>query len=466
MSQTIRQTGGPWLIALLLAGAAQAQTFHYLYHLGDAPNDLTSVIQTSNSQYLATANFKGGASLMRLNANGDINLTRLYQEAAADPLRAAMVRQHGDYFAWTGDHRTSGGQAHDPVFVIVKFNLDFHKAFRIDFGAPADARALEIGPGPGGDLFVGGVVRPDSGQADPWIARFSPNGTLKWAKVFDCSQACDLRSLLPTSDGGVIGVGQATVDIHGFSTKPRMFAFKVKPTGDPEWAYAYHVDKVLLSNSQQWLADLSASGPTISVAGNVTDLCSNSLSPCATRPPSILTAKLDPLSGSLGSALAIFPPDGRPVLATTITRDQAHVTIGGTMRNLQGGGDEAFLLKGIPEDNILQGKLYGDGTGPAHSGIVDLARAANTNPQGPVFVTWQRKGALQRPAVVRTNALLSAGTPFQHCERPVTLKEARIKVSKQPLKIPPKDGKVKEIKLLVPEIHPTRSPCASVAAPG
>ena len=459
MSPKLRRTGGPWLAALLLAGAAHAQTFHYLYALGDSPNQLTSVIQTSDGKYLATENFAEGASLVRLKANGDLDWTRRYG-ATTLPLDAVMVRQHGDLFAWTGHSRPVGGQPHDPLLVVVKFNGDFMWARKIDFGVPAEARALEISPQ--GDFWVGGVVWPNSSQTKPWVARFDPAGNVKFARVFDCSRSCDLRSILLTGDGGAIGVGQTFFKWIWFFSQPRMFAFKVDDTGKPGWAFSYNVDNVS-SGSQQGLVDLARSGSTLYVAGNVTDLCPNFVR-CAPRPPAILTAKLDELTGTLSSAWAIFPQDGRPAVASTIAGAPDHIVIGGKVQDLKAGGDEAFLFNAIPDDNLFQGMLYGDDSGPASSAIVDVAWSANFAPAGAVFVTQQTYKTLQRPAIVRTDALLSAGPMFKQCEHPVYLGAAQIRIKKTALQIPPKDSPVTKLDLPATPIDPMRQPCIPAQA--
>ncbi|HEX4965715.1 MAG TPA: hypothetical protein VF173_33195 [Thermoanaerobaculia bacterium] len=452
MSPKLRRVGGPWLAALLLTGSAQAQTFNYLYFLGDSPNQLTSVIQTSDGKYLATENFKDGASLVRLKANGDLEWARRYGVPTL-PLDAVMVRQHGDLFAWTGQSR--GGQPHDPVLVAVKFNGDVQWARQINFGVPAEARALEISPQ--GDFWAGGVVWPNSGQTKPWMARFDPTGSLKWAKVFDCPKVCDLRSILLTSDGGAIGVGQEMFKFLWFSIKPRMFAFNVDDTGKPGWAFSYEVPNVY-SGSWQGLVDLTRSGSTLYVAGNVTNLCGNPAQ-CSPHPPAILTAKLDELTGTLSSAWAVFPQDGRPAVASTIAGAPDHIAIGGLVQNLQAGGDEAFLFNAIPDDDLFEGMLYGDGSDPASSGIIDVAWSTQFAPVGAVFVMWQNDGALQRPAVVRTDFLLSAGAAFKHCERPVYLGAAQIGITKTALQLAPKDSPVTKLDLPAVSIDPIRQLC-------
>ena len=461
MSQSLRRVAGLLLVAVLLASTAPAQTFNKLYFKGTLPNELTSVIRTSDGGYLATANFPEGAALVKLQASGNLQWSRHYG-APTLSLRAVMVRQEGHLFAWTGYE--VGAVQTTPLLAVTDLNGHMQWARRIALDMNAEPKVLEIDP-IGKGFWVGGTGWPGPGQVVPWIARFGPKGNALWVRSFHFAQPCQLNSLVPTGDGGAIGVGQVMVDIQG-SLKQRMFAFKVDSAGQFAWAFRYDGQKVDLSVSQQWLVDISRSGSVLYVAGVITGLCSDPLSsPCVPRPRSILAATIDEVSGDLKKVWAIYDKDGRSLWAYTVAGAPDRMAIGGRV-DVDPADSEALLLSVVLEDHhvsLLQGKLYGDGAGPFTSQVEDVAWAGGfaPNDQGFVLVTRQRHN-LWRPAIIRTDQSLSADPTHQTCEYRVLLNPASVSTTPSKLKPHLKDHQLSRLKIPESPTEPAIMPCTQL----
>lgn len=480
MSRTFQRAGGALLATLALAGAAQAQTFHNLYFAGNQPNNLTSVIRTLDDGYIATDNLQAGASLVKLKIDGDIEWVWRYGHPTA-PLHAEQVRQNHETknFVWTGQH-FKNGQPIEPFLVSVDPSGQAVKwARKILFTYPAQVNDLEIGKSYK-NYWIGGTAEPGAQDEAPWMARYQEeilNGSLhvslKWARRFQFPESAQLLSLIPTADGGAIGVGQM-MEAFGAAApvyRPRMLAFKVTDSGAVAWAWRYSIPSVETATSEQWLSDLSFSGQNLFVTGTVTKLCSAAPpAACAPRPSTIFAAHLDPMTGDLTRRHALFPKDGNPVRANTIAGAISHVGIGGWLR--KDGGEQALLLKARITDNgvsLLEGMLYGDGSGPYQSAVEDVARTGTTtNEPGFVFVTRQALAPIQiqRPAIVRTDENLSAQQGFHCCESPVALDSIRVQIERKGLEHEPREADDIDFDLRAEEPPLESGPCTELPTPG
>ena len=450
MFRTLGRAEGLFLGALLLAGAAPGQIFHKVYYKGDKPNELTSVYPAKSGGYIATANFSDGAALLKLQANGDVQWTRHYDGPSL--LQVVQVRSHSPYNPLIGNESAATRTipfiaATDPT----DGSLKWKSALRIGPGMNAKARAL----GTDADSYwVGGTGRPDSGGADPWIARIQSSGNVLWARSFHFGHPCELNSLI-TGDDGTVGVGQVLVDVNG-TPRQRMFAFKVDTLGNLKWAFRYDAVEIDPAVSQQWLADITTSGSRLHVAGVATGLCTPLISPCVQRPRSILVATIDLASGSLQKVWAIREHNGRSLWAYTIASSSDRLAVGGRVDNA--AESEALLLSGMFGDHqvsLLQGKLYGDGAGPFSSQVEDLARAAGSAPEGWVLAMTEHSSF--RPAIVRTDQNLSTDQP---CQYGISL--AVEPVSTQPIHLAGThtDYKTSEVKILDSPIQPSQKSCS------
>ena len=77
----------------------------------------------------------------------------------------------------------------------------------------------------------GGCIVAGSNESDHLIEKVNRNGEVEWKKNFDW----DVRSVMPTQDGGYIAVGNMTVD----KEKEWITALKINSNGDTQWQKAY-----------------------------------------------------------------------------------------------------------------------------------------------------------------------------------------------------------------------------------
>ena len=455
MSSTLGKTAALLLGAVLLAGAAPAQMFHNLYYDGDLPNELTSVHLSHDGGFIASANFPDGAALVKLQAGGDVQWTRHYE--GPGPLQTVQYHLHNPYAVWIGNEWA------DPVTIPVVVATDMNGATqwarRIELGMNAEARAVDTDDH---TYWVGGTGWPGGGRAVPWIARIHTSGNAFWVRSFPFAHPCQLNSLTASDDGGAVGVGQILVDDQG-TPRQRMFAFKVDSAGDLEWAIHYEAHKVDPSFSQQWLADVTYAGTSLQVTGVITGLCDDPLSPnCVPRPRSILVGMIDQDTGTLQQLWTIYDQQGRPLWAYTIARSQDRTAIGGRVDT--NADSEALLLSGVFEKQVsfLQGKLYGDGTGPFTSRVEDVSWTHGLPPDGFVLTTLQRHG-VWRPAIVHADEKLSADPTGQGCcEYPISLLTAPVSAFRHPLSGGSVDHWISRVTIRDWLIEPTQKPCTSL----
>jgi hypothetical protein len=437
--------------------------FNNVYFLGAKPNQLTSVIRTSDDDgYVATGNFDG-ATLLKLDSTGTLSWARRYPPAQAVRVR----RTRSDNFIWAGqidiDGRTS------PIVVQTDAAGAVITARLIELPGNAESRSIEIDLASHG-FWVGGVLWLAPGFGAPWLARFDPALNPLWVWSFPLPQSSWIDSLFPSLDGGVIGVGRILADEQG-TPRPRMYALKTDGDGALQWAHRYDVEAVdadpLLSD--QWLADLDRDPrndlPSSFVVGTITNLCTQIPTVgCDPTLAAAMVASLDETTGALSNIFGVWStlkPWGIEGVTVVDELVRNETVFGGSLSDGLPGSEEGLLVRlaagtGTP----LSATSFGDGPGPFESRIVDLRRSRiDEDPAfdfGFTFVTAQHRGAdLERPNLVRTDELGSAHA----CERDAPVKTKPVMIIQNDVFPEPIRGSVAPLDLPMEDLPLNQRPC-------
>jgi len=150
-------------------------------------------------------------------------------------------------------------------------------------GSDADAFSSIAQAGNGDIIAVGDTYSSDGdfptthGERDAVVARFSPDGVLKWSRTFGGSGATYFTSVVVVPDGSIIVAGAtASQDgdfpAHQGGTYDAVVA-RLTPDGDLQWSYTYGESNEDVFNSVAVAPDGSviAVGTTNTMAGELAD---------------------------------------------------------------------------------------------------------------------------------------------------------------------------------------------------
>ncbi|MBN2536785.1 hypothetical protein JXB37_00750, partial [candidate division WOR-3 bacterium] len=278
------------ILALLLALAAPLSAqVRFQQAFGGAELDYGfAVVQTDDGGYLVageTESFGAGFRdvwLVRTDSLGDTLWTRTYGTANYDAAFAlapasngghwvagAAARSNGYTDVWlaridaAGDTcftRTWGGQYNDYGFSVVatgdggcaitgetqsfgagysdgwllKVNASGDTSWTRTFGTANYDFLYSVRAVPAGGYILAGSTRLPSGQEDAWLLRTDGDGIESWSRVFATTGFEELRTAVPTSDGGFAAAGTAP----GVS-RNHFWLVKTDAAGDTLWTRVY-----------------------------------------------------------------------------------------------------------------------------------------------------------------------------------------------------------------------------------
>nr|HEX4313065.1 hypothetical protein [Kofleriaceae bacterium] len=175
---------------------------------------------------------------------------------AIDPQGNIIVQgQFADVSEWGGAPLKAGGGSDNDV-VLAKYNANGEHLWSKRFGDAFNDVAGGVGVDPSGHItmtgsfdqtvsFGDGDRHTSKGESDIFVARFTPDGALEWAKTFGADRE-DIGWGIAVDDHGnsvTTGWFQSTVDFGAFKLTSKgnrdVFALKLDAAGEVVWARSW-----------------------------------------------------------------------------------------------------------------------------------------------------------------------------------------------------------------------------------
>ncbi|WP_457752170.1 hypothetical protein [Thermococcus sp.] len=134
--------------------------------------------------------------------------------------------------------------------IVVKFSPYGTIEWAKVFGGPDDDYATGVTVGPNGDLIVVGATKSfGTGGYDVWVIRLYPDGKVRWQRAY--GGAYDDRAMAVTvdNDGKIIVVGGTTSFGSAPGESADLWVLKLSGTGDVIWSKVYGRSKWDWGNS-------------------------------------------------------------------------------------------------------------------------------------------------------------------------------------------------------------------------
>ncbi|MGJ8665533.1 MAG: hypothetical protein ACSHW7_04145 [Patiriisocius sp.] len=200
--------------------------------------------------------------LLKLNADGTIDYTKIYGGSADDTATAISKTSDGGYIV-SGYTRSNDGDVtqnqgfHD--YWIVKLNSLGDLQWQKSFGFPGSDQAFKIIETSTGNYFVTGFLDVTAsnqqgndgngsnrgalhGVGEFWGILLDNTGTTLWRRYFGGSNNDRSYDALETADGGILMVGSSEsndFDITDGKGSYDFWAVRLTPTGDIVWAKSF-----------------------------------------------------------------------------------------------------------------------------------------------------------------------------------------------------------------------------------
>jgi hypothetical protein len=202
------------------------------------------------------------AMLVKLDGEGKLEWVKQFGGAYADTIQYVAVDGQGnivvqgvfkDVSDWGGPNKLKAGGGSDNDVVLAKYDLNGDHLWSQRFGNAFNDVAGGVAIDPSGHItMVGSFDRSVSfgegdehtavGEADAFVARFTPDGKLEWAHTYGASREDIAMGVAVDAAGNSVTTGwfQDTVDFGGTSLTSKgnkdVFALKLDAKGDLIWA--------------------------------------------------------------------------------------------------------------------------------------------------------------------------------------------------------------------------------------
>jgi hypothetical protein len=225
---------------------------------GSGYDDCSKIIQTSDGGFIliggTTSNdgdipesFKGEADIwvIKLSSEGDIEWTKTYGGSAAD-WGYSIIQTPDNNYILTGYTFSSDGDISKPIidsttfnFVVMKINSDGEKVWDNTFlGMPPHGANNIYQTLDGGLIIAGSLPRPSPDERDALVVKLRENGAIEWQKTFGGSKKDEGKSIIQTSDGGYLLIGNTRSNDGDFLGQNKggndVFYLKLKPNGEKQ----------------------------------------------------------------------------------------------------------------------------------------------------------------------------------------------------------------------------------------
>ncbi|MDO8136502.1 MAG: hypothetical protein Q6354_02585 [Candidatus Brocadiales bacterium] len=200
-----------WVLKLSSGGAVEWQKTYG----GDRFDWANSIQETGDGGYIlagGTWSFGAGEAdvwVLKLRLDGAVEWQKTYGGRCSDAASSVQQSREGGYVL-AGVRATSigaGGEGIPDIWVL-KLRLDGSVEWEKTYGGVNSDRADSIQQTRDGGYIVAGLTDSfGAGDADIWVLKLSPDGTLEWQKTYGGVRYDWARSIQQTSDGCYIVAG-------------------------------------------------------------------------------------------------------------------------------------------------------------------------------------------------------------------------------------------------------------------
>ncbi len=187
-------------------GGTGTDSSNFLHLIGETPGGGLIVGGESDSFGSST-----DVWIVKLNAKGGTPWRKRYGGNLKDVAKALTVMSTGEIVVagWT---RSYGAGLQDNW--ILKLNANGTIQWEKTIGGTGDENPRDLTVMPNGDIIVvGDTTSFGGGGQDGWIVRMNSTGTILWRKSYGADGDEAFRSILQTSDGGILVSGSTTSSI-------------------------------------------------------------------------------------------------------------------------------------------------------------------------------------------------------------------------------------------------------------
>jgi hypothetical protein len=214
-----------------------------------------------------TLKSRGGtdAMLMKLAASGDLEWVKQFGGAYADQISHVAVDQQGNIYVqgqfkdvadWGGKKPLKAGGGSDTDVVLAKYDLNGDHLWSKRFGNAFNDVAGGVTVDPAGHVtmvgsfdksvsFGEGDDHTSLGESDIFIARFTTDGKLEWAKTMGAEREDIAGGVASDRAGNTVTTGwfQGTADLGKGPVTSKgnkdVFALKLDVKGNPVWVQTW-----------------------------------------------------------------------------------------------------------------------------------------------------------------------------------------------------------------------------------
>ena len=313
---------------------------------GGAGEDWAAAIrQTGDGGYIVagwTASFStvnGDLWVLKLRADGAVEWQKAYGGASSDFAASIQQTDDGGYIV-VGETRSFGVGEADMWVLKLKPNgtVEWQKTY----GGTASDKAASIQQTHDRGYVVAGMTQSfGAGDYDAWILKLTPDGSIEWQKTYGGGGMDAAHSIRQTGDGGYIVAGCTS----SFGTgRGDFWVLKLRPDGTLEWQKTYGGDDSDEAHSIQQTRDggYIVAGTTSSFGAGEGDLW-------------VLKLKSDGIvkwQTTCGGDCV----DG--AVSIQETGDEGYI-VAGVKDELPAGGGDLWVLKIRSEGSVKWQKVYG-----------------------------------------------------------------------------------------------------------
>ena len=210
---------------------------------------------------------RGGpdAMLVKLDGEGKLEWVKQFGGAYAETIQYVAVDGQGnivvqgvfkDVSDWGGPQKLTAGGGSDNDVVLAKYDLNGDHIWSQRFGNAFNDVAGGVAIDPAGNItmvgsfdrsvsFGEGDEHSSNGEADIFVARYTPAGKLAWAHTYGAKREDIAMGVASDAAGNTVTTGwfQDTVDFGGTLLTSKgnkdVFALKLNAKGDVVWAQRF-----------------------------------------------------------------------------------------------------------------------------------------------------------------------------------------------------------------------------------
>ena len=205
------------------------------------------------------------AMLIKLGPGGDLEWVKQFGGAYQDSISDVTVDGQGniivqgvfrDVSDWGGKDKLTAAGGADYDVVLAKYDLNGDHVWSKRYGNAFDDFAGGVTVDPAGNItmvgsfdqsvsFGEGDAHKSAGESDIFVARFTPNGALAWARTFGADRADIADAIASDAAGNTIVTGwfENTVEFGKTSLTSKgnkdVFALKLDANGGVVWAHRF-----------------------------------------------------------------------------------------------------------------------------------------------------------------------------------------------------------------------------------